>query len=136
MTTKKELFMAWVHLVMLLATVQLFVFGFLVGRARTKFGVKAPATTGNENFERVFRAHQNTLEMMVLFLPSIWLASIYWSPWLVALIGLIYIVGRFIYFFGYARSAEGRHLGFFLSGIPILILMVLSLTGIIRLLLG
>jgi glutathione S-transferase len=32
-----------------------------VGRARVKYGIKAPAVTGNEHFERAFRVQMNTL---------------------------------------------------------------------------
>ena len=53
--------MAYVDIVTALALVQFIVFGFRVGAARTKFGVKAPAITGNETFERYFRVQQNTL---------------------------------------------------------------------------
>ena len=44
--------MAWVHLVTLLALFEYLVFAALVGRARTQYGVKAPAPSGNEIFER------------------------------------------------------------------------------------
>ncbi len=52
--------MAYVDIVTVLAVLQFLVFGFQVGGARGKYGVKAPATTGNEIFERVFRIQQNT----------------------------------------------------------------------------
>lgn len=35
-----------------LAILQFFLFGILVGRARAEFGIKAPATSGHELFER------------------------------------------------------------------------------------
>lgn len=37
-----------------------------VGRARHKLKIEAPQTTGNEEFEKVFRAHQNTMESLVV----------------------------------------------------------------------
>ena len=52
---------------------------YLVGRARGRFQIQAPATTGNVDFERVFRAHQNTLEQTVMFLPVLWLATLYYN---------------------------------------------------------
>jgi glutathione S-transferase len=39
-------------------------FVFRVGGARSKYGVKMPMTTGNLDFERVFRVHYNTLEQL------------------------------------------------------------------------
>lgn len=44
------------------AVLQFFAFGILVGRARDRYGVKAPSVSGNEHFERAFRVHANTLE--------------------------------------------------------------------------
>jgi len=49
---------------------------YLVGRARGEFHIQATATTGNVDFERVFRAHQNTLEQTAMFLPLLWLVSL------------------------------------------------------------
>ena len=62
--------MAWVYIVAMLALVEYFFFSIKVGQARGKYGVKAPATTGNEMFERYNRVHQNTLEQLVMFFPS------------------------------------------------------------------
>ena len=64
-------------LVTLLAVLVYFYSSILVSRARGKFGVKLPATSGNADFERVFRAQMNTLEWMPIFLPSLWLFAIY-----------------------------------------------------------
>ena len=62
-----------------LAILFYFFTGLQVGRARVKFGIKAPATTGNPDFERVFRVQMNTLEWLPIFLPSLWLFAIYIS---------------------------------------------------------
>ena len=69
-----------VALVMLLALLQFFGFMIAVGRARYRYGVKAPATSGNEDFERVYRVQMNTLEMLAIFVPSLWSFAIYISP--------------------------------------------------------
>ena len=69
--------MLFVELVTVLALLQYLVFGLLVAQARGKYGVQAPATTGHELFERVYRVQMNTLEMMVMFIPALWLASRY-----------------------------------------------------------
>jgi len=85
---------------------------FRVGKARATFGIKAPAITGNADFERVFRVQMNTLEWMPIFLPSLWLFAIYVSDWLAAVIGLVWIVGRILYLTGYSQAAEKRGPGF------------------------
>ena len=67
--------MAFVTVIVLLAVIQFLYFSFAVGRARGRHGVSAPATTGDDTFERFFRAHQNTMEQLVIFMPSIFAAG-------------------------------------------------------------
>jgi len=50
--------MPYVDIVTALAVLQVPVFGFRVGKARGRYGVKAPAITGNETFERYFRVQK------------------------------------------------------------------------------
>jgi len=63
----------------LLVVALYFVLATQVAAARGKFDVKLPATTGNPQFERIFRAHINTLEWMPTFLVPLWLCAIYLS---------------------------------------------------------
>ena len=84
----------------------------LVSRARAKFGVKVPATSGNADFERVFRAQMNTLEWLPIFLPSLWLFAIYISDPVAAALGVVWIAGRALYMTGYSQAAEKRGRGF------------------------
>ena len=98
--------------------------GYRVGRARAAFGVKAPACTGDDNFERVFRAQQNTVEQMIFFLPLLALAAWLWGDRLAAVYGLVWSLGRILYVEGYAREAGKRELGFMLSGLLSLLVLV------------
>jgi glutathione S-transferase len=102
-------------LVTLAAVALYFYTGVLVARARQKFGVMVPATTGHANFERVFRVQQNTLEWMPIFLPLLWFFGLYVNDWGAALLGLVWIAGRILYIRGYSEAAERRHKGFFLQ---------------------
>jgi uncharacterized MAPEG superfamily protein len=95
-----------------------------VGAARSKFGVAAPAIHGDENFERVFRAHQNTVEQMVLFLPLLALAAWLWGDLYSAIYGLVWSLGRILYVEGYARAAGKREVGFLLSGALSLVVLL------------
>ena len=52
--------MEFVAFVIALALLEFAVFGMLVGWARGKYKVAAPAIGGHPVFERYFRAHQNT----------------------------------------------------------------------------
>ena len=99
-------------LVTLLAILLYMFASMRVSWARTKFGVKLPATFGNEDFERVFRAHMNMLEFMPVFLPSLWLFAIYLSDAIAAAIGAVWIIGRILYMVGYAKSVPQRGPGF------------------------
>lgn len=83
-----------------------------VSKARQAFGIKAPAISGNPDFERVFRVQMNTLEWMPIFLPSLWLFAIYISDPIAAAIGLAWIAGRILYMTGYSQAANKRGRGF------------------------
>src|SRR3984893_11555214 len=100
--------MAYVDIVTALAVLQFLVFGFKVGKARGKYGVKAPAITGNEVFERVFRVQQNTLEQLIVFLPGIYLFSRYFNPLVAAVLGVVYLGGREIYSATYVKNPAKR----------------------------
>ena len=121
--------MHYIHIVALLAVLQFFVFGFLVGRARVRYGVKAPAVTGNDQFERTFRVQMNTLEQLVVFMPALLIAGQYWSQAIVAGLGLVWLVGRLIYRHAYLADPAKRHVGFLLTVIPTFVLLVLGLVG-------
>lgn len=103
-----------------------------VGRARRKYKVLPPQTSGEPDFERVFRVQQNTLEQLILFLPSLWLFSLFVSPIWGAGIATLWIIGRILYAWGYYQAAEKRFIGFGINALSLLVLLVGSLVGIIR----
>jgi glutathione S-transferase len=119
-------------LVTLVAVIFYFWIGFRVGQARAKYGIKAPATTGNPDFERAYRVQMNTLEWMPIFLPAIWLASIYVSDIWAALVGVVWIVGRALYLHGYTQAAEKRELGFSTQAIATGVLWLSALIGVVQ----
>jgi glutathione S-transferase len=118
-------------IVTLVAVILYFWLGFRVGQARVKFAIKAPATTGNADFERVFRVHMNMLEWMPVFLPAIWLAAIYVSDIGAAVLGVVWIAGRVVYMRGYTEAAGKRHRGFFVQAIAAGLLWLAALIGVI-----
>lgn len=121
-----------VHVVIGLALLEYFIFGMLVGWARGKYGVNAPAISGHPVFERYFRVHQNTLEQLVIFVPSVWLFAQYSSPKWAAILGAVYLVGRILYLLGYVRDPKKREIGFALSMLPTLVLLVGAIYGAAR----
>ena len=124
--------MPYVHLVVALALVEFLVFGLAVARARDRYHVPAPATAGNADFERYFRAQGNTLEQLVLFLPSLLLFAHYLNAYIAASLGVVFLIGRAMYFAGYVRAAEARHTGFLVSAIPTAILLLGAIYGALR----
>jgi uncharacterized MAPEG superfamily protein len=124
--------MAPAAIVIIVAVIKYMVFGYLVGQARGRYGVKAPATTGHEIFERYFRVQQNTLETLVMFIPGISLFALFVNPNWAAGIGLVYVVGRIIYCRSYVADPSKRSTGFLLSVLPIMVLLIGGLYGAIR----
>ena len=121
-----------VDLVALLAVTQLVFFSVLVGRARGRYGIKAPAVSGHEGFERAYRVQMNTLELMVAFLPALFIAAKYWPQAWVAAVGAVYLLGRILYWRSYVTSPASRGPGFVLSMFPILALVIGGLAGALR----
>lgn len=113
-----------VVIVTVLALLQFVWFGFDVGMMRGKYDCKAPAVTGAPEFERMFRVQQNTMEQLVLFLPALWLFGTMVEPLWAAGLGVIYLVGRTIYRFSYVKDPSSRSLGFMLSYVPTLIMLL------------
>lgn len=124
--------MLWTALVILVALIEYMVFGFLVGGARARYKIAAPATSGHPDFERTFRVHYNTLEMLVVFVPAIWLFGMYLNPRWGAIIGVVFVVGRALYAIGYLRAPEKRELGAMLSFASLAVLLVGAVIGVVR----
>ncbi len=128
--------MQYIELVAVIAVLQFFLFGALAGRARRLSGLKAPATVGNEGFERMYRVQMNTLETLIAFLPGLFLASKYWPNALIAGLGAVYILGRHLYWRAYVSDPSKRGTGFMLSMIPTSLILILALAGIVMSLVG
>lgn len=118
-----------VYVVMGLALLQYVYFAFAVGGARKRYGVKAPATTGNDMFERYYRVQMNTLELLVVLIPALPLFSYYVSARWGAVLGLIYLAGRFVYSFAYLKDPGTRTVGYSLSFLPVAVLLLGGIVG-------
>ena len=100
-----------------------------VGGARAKYKVAAPAVDGPVEFQRVFRVHMNTLEQIVVFFPALFMFAAAWGDPMAAAIGIFWPFGRILYAQAYYTAAEKRGLGFGLTFIPTLILLIGGLIG-------
>ncbi len=118
-------------IVTMLAVAFYFFLATRVAAAHIKFDVRLPATTGNSNFERIYRVHINTLEWMPTFLVPLWLCAIYFSDAGAAVLGLVWIAGRIAYFAGYRRAVEKRLPGFFIQATACLLLFIGAGVGLV-----
>ncbi len=112
-----------------LALLQVFSFAFAVGKARGAHGVSAPAISGNPEFERMFRVHQNTVEQLIIFIPGIWMFGYYVNSEIGAGIGLVFIIARQIYKSAYLGDPKNRSIGFGLTALSMMILLIGGMIG-------
>lgn len=124
--------MAWVHAVIALALAQYLWFGFEVARARGRYKLPAPATIGNADFERYYRVQANTLESLIVLVPAMLIFALYVDARWSAGLGLLFVIGRVIYFVGYTRAAGKRHWGYTVSILPMMVLLAGALIGALR----
>jgi glutathione S-transferase len=123
-------------LVTLLTVALYFSFALRVAMARGKFGVPLPATSGNPDFERVFRVHQNTHEWLPIFLATLWVCALSLSDIGAAALGVVWLVGRLVYAAGYIQAVEKRLPGFFIQSTACILLFLGAAVGVARHLIG
>jgi len=128
---KKGVMMEFPAIVTALALLQFVWFSVQVGGMRGKHGVKAPAVSGPPEFERMMRVQQNTMEQLVVFLPALWLHAYFVNPLWAAGIGLVFIIGRFIYRAAYLKDPAGRSVGFTTGFFATATLLIWSLVSAI-----
>jgi uncharacterized membrane protein YecN with MAPEG domain len=112
-----------------LALIEYLVFGLMAGMARGKYKVEAPATVGHPIFERRLRVQTNTLEQLIVFLPGLVLFGRYVSAPIGVILGAIFILGRIVYSIGYVADPAKRSVGFVLSYVPVVLLILGGLFG-------
>lgn len=118
--------------VSLLMLIQFFFFGALVARARSTANVQAPAMTGPANFERLVRVHLNTQERLMMMLPLMATAAHFWNPQLVAGAGVLFVLGRFVYWRGYVEQPAKRMLGNVLTVVAIGLCFWATVGGMVK----
>lgn len=116
--------MPLIAIVTTLMLLQFMVFGALVGRARAKTGVQAPATSGDPIFERYFRVHMNTLEQLIIVIPAMWMFGYFVSEIYGAALGLLFIIGRIVYLRGYITDPKNREIGFLIGFVALVVLLL------------
>ena len=124
--------MEFVAIVTILALIEYMVFSYRVGMARGKYGISAPATSGNDIFERHYRVQHNTVEQLIIFIPSLWMFARYTSMILAVVLGLVFIVARAVYAVSYVADPEKRTAGFIAGYLAIVALVLGSIFGILQ----
>lgn len=127
-----RLFMDPYNYVVIVSALALLAYYFTLlkaGLARGRFKIEVPSHSGPPEYERYVRAHQNTLEHLVLFLPGLWLFAYVVSPVWAAAIGLIWPFMRIGYALGYHKAPEKRLRWLYVSMPPIYIFVLGSLIG-------
>lgn len=124
-----------IAIVTVLSGLQVFLFAFQVGQQRVRHGVAAPAMTGSPEVERAIRVHENTIEQLVIFIPALWIFGYYVDARVGAGLGLLFIVGRFVYRAGYMQDPSKRGTGFAISALAMMALAIGGLIGAVMALL-
>ncbi len=102
-----------------------------VGKSRGKHDVPAPQSTGPDEFLRVQRVHENTMEGLILFLPALWMFALAFGDLWAGIVGIFYPLGRIIYAQGYYQAADKRSRGFMIGLISTFILLLGSFIGFV-----
>ena len=119
-------------LIVLLALLQFTWFTMRVGMARGKYNIDAPACSGDENFERVFRVQQNTMEQLIVLIPASYAFAVYLSEVWVVIPGAVFIIGRILYSAEYLKDPKTRSPGMGLTMLANVVLILGALFGLLK----
>lgn len=122
---------SWVAIVTLVALLVYVWMALRVTWARRKCGIDAPAMTGDPVLERTVRVQANTLEWLVIFLPSLWLFAVYWSDLVATIAGVVWVLGRIVYALGYVADPKKREAGFIIQALATAVLLFGALGRVI-----
>lgn len=118
-------------LITLFAVLLMFATSVNVGKARVKYKIAAPATTGHEVFDRAYRVQMNTLEAATMLLPALWIYAIFIGDISAFIIGMIWLTGRIWYAVAYQINPAKRGPGFGIGFLAFAALWIVAIGKII-----
>ena len=124
--------MEYATLIVLLALLQYVFFTARVGLARGKYSINAPACDGDETWNRLFRIQQNTMEQLIVFIPSAFAFAHFMSPVWVLLPGATFIIGRILYSAEYLKDPKTRTPGMVLTMLSNVVLVLGAGFGVLK----
>lgn len=119
---------AWITLLALATYIWIII---KVSKARVKYSVKAPSMDGPLEFLSAQRVQTNTVEQMIVFLPSMWLCAFVWNDKAAAAGGAIWVIGRIMYALAYYDEPKKRTPGFAVSTFATLGLILACAVGLV-----
>lgn len=111
--------------------IEYFIFMMLVGAARGKTGVQAPAMTGDPFFEATLRVQQNTLEQLIHVIPALWICAYFFNELFAVIVGSVFLIGRIVFCIGYRSAPEKRTIGFVMGWLASAVLILGGCWGVI-----
>ncbi len=123
--------MDFVAFVTLLLLAQYLFFMAMTGKARDELGITAPATTGDEVFERILRVQLNTLEQLMVTLPAMWLCAHYFNASFAGIMGLVFFTGRVLYRKAYIAEPGTRATGMIMGFLANVLLLISAAFGVV-----
>jgi glutathione S-transferase len=127
----KEIDMQWTAWTTLAALGVYFWILANAGRARGRHKVPAPSMDGPPEFLSAQRVQGNTVEQMVLFLPTLWMCAYFLDDRWAAAGGAVWIVGRVLYALAYYKDPALRGPGFVLAMLATLALAIGAAVGLL-----
>ena len=75
------------------------------------------------------RVYENTREMLMLYLPALWIFALTISDMWAAIIGIFFPIGRMVYARGYYQAADKRTTGFQIGFFATILLLIGAVIG-------
>jgi len=111
-------------LITIATSLLIFYLAFNVWKERRKYKSSVLESTKKKEILIANRVHMNTIELSVVYVPLLWIATIYGSVMIASVLWVIWFVSRVWYAFAYLKEPKSRQIPFMI-GIPCIFLTAL-----------